>query len=133
MRLSPLIVAISLVSGVAASAAPPPERGEAKLAKILEGRVAGEPVQCVNSYEIQSSEIIDGTAIVYRAGRRLYVNRPEIGRETLRSNDVLVTRTVSSRLCSIDSVELYDRTSRIPRGFVGLGKFVPYTRPVPER
>jgi hypothetical protein len=32
-------------------------------------------------------------------------------------------------LCSIDVVHLIDRTSRFERGFVGLGKFVPYVKP----
>jgi len=103
-------------------------RGETKLSKALEGRVAGKPVRCLNLRDIRSSEIIDGTAIVYRVGaNRLYVNRPS-GHESLDSDDILVTRTFGSQLCSIDTVRLLDRTSRFYRGFVGLGDFVPYTK-----
>ena len=79
--------------------------------------------------DVQDSQVIDGTAIVYRVGGRLYVNRPEIGADSLDNDDILVTRTTTDQLCRIDTVRLIDRTSRIPRGFVGLGDFVPYTKP----
>jgi hypothetical protein len=103
-------------------------RAEAKLAKALEGRVAGDPVNCINLHNINSSEIIDKTGILYRVGSRLYLNRPTIGASSLDSDDILVTKTYSSQLCSIDTVHLVDRASHFPSGFVGLGKFVPYTR-----
>ncbi len=104
---------------------------EARLAKALAGRVAGKPVDCINLRDIQSSEIIDRTAIVYRTGGgRLYVNRPTTGAESLDRDDILVTKTWDSRLCSIDIVRLVDRGSSFERGFVGLGEFVPYVKAV---
>jgi hypothetical protein len=42
---------------------------------------------------------------------------------------VLVTDTHSSQLCSIDIVRLYDPMARMQTGFVGLGDFVPYSKP----
>ncbi len=102
---------------------------EAQLAKVLDGRVAGTPVDCISLTGTQSSEIIDGKAIVYRVGSRLYVNEPRSGADMLDSDDILVTRTFGSQLCSIDTVHLIDRGGNFPRGFVQLGKFVPYTRP----
>ena len=45
------------------------------------------------------------------------------------SNDILVTKTYTGSLCSIDPVDLVDRSSRFQRGFVSLDKFVPYTKP----
>lgn len=101
---------------------------EARLDKLLDGRIAGKPVDCINLRDIQSSEIIDRTAIVYRVGAKYYVNRPRSGASWLDSDDILVTRTVTGRLCSIDSVNLIDRGSRFQRGFVSLGEFVPYSR-----
>lgn len=104
------------------------DRGEARLARILDGRVAGKPINCIDTRNIRSTEVVDGTAIVYRAGNRLYVNRPDIGATSLRRDDVLLTRSHDTRLCSVDTVRLLDQGSRFQRGFVGLGKFVPYTR-----
>jgi hypothetical protein len=77
---------------------------------------------------VRSTRIIDRTAIVYQTGNTLYVNRPRNGASTLDRWDTLVTKTHSSRLCSIDVVQLYDTSSRMQTGFVFLGDFVPYRR-----
>ena len=101
---------------------------EARLAKRLEGRVAGKPVNCIPQYRIQSSEIFEKTAILYKAGSTWYVNRPVSGRNFLGRDDILLTDTHSSDLCSVDIVRLLDQGSRFPSGSLGLGQFVPYTR-----
>ncbi|MBA3939936.1 MAG: hypothetical protein C0520_01865 [Sphingopyxis sp.] len=101
---------------------------EAELAKLLEGRVAGEPQNCIPLQPSASSQIIDKTAIVYRIGGTLWVNRPKSGAESLNDDDVLVTKLSGSQLCSIDTVQLHDRSSNFYRGFVVLDKFVPYRR-----
>ena len=98
-----------------------------KLDKMLEGRVAGKPVSCIDTYINRDSTVIDKTAIVYGSGRTIYVNRPKYP-ESLRSDDVLVTRLSSTRLCSVDVVNLHERSGGWSRGFVGLGEFVPYTK-----
>lgn len=128
MRKAVLLLAgaFSLLAAPAMGATP---EGEAKLAKALEGRVAGEPVNCVNLRGIRSSKIIDGTAIIYDAGGTLYVNRPESGAAFLDNWDVLVTKTHSSRLCDIDVVYLYDSGTRMQSGSVMLGEFIPYRLP----
>jgi len=105
--------------------------GEAALAKAIAGRVAGKPVSCINQPSIRSSQVIDGTAIVYEVGGTLYVNRPRIGAESLDDDDILVSRTVGAQLCSLDTIDLVDNASRINQGFVSLGDFVPYTKAKP--
>ena len=42
--------------------------------------------------------------------------------------DALLNRWAGPQLCRTDSLQLLDRTSRIPRGFVVLGDFVPYKK-----
>jgi hypothetical protein len=121
--LKSALVAACGVLGVAASLPP-----EARLDRMLAGRVAGKPVDCINLRDIRSSQIIDRTAIVYQVGGKLYVNRPRGGASSLDDNDILVTNTVTSQLCRIDTVRLIDRTSRFYSGFVSLGEFVPYTK-----
>jgi hypothetical protein len=106
------------------------ERGEQQLAKMVADRVPGPPVSCIRLHDVRSSQVLDGTAIVYEGSRgRLYVNRPELGAETLRSDDILLTKTWTDELCNIDTVRLLDQGTRFERGFVGLGQFVPYDRP----
>ncbi len=118
---------LAILAGVAH--ARPKLTGEEQLADMLKDRVAGKPVDCITMPMVSSSTVIDKTAIVYQAGSIYYVQRPKFGAEDLDSDDVLVTRLTSPELCSIDTVQLHDRTSGFWRGFVGLNKFVPYARP----
>ncbi|RDE05100.1 hypothetical protein [Sphingomonas aracearum] len=102
---------------------------DAELAKLLQGRVAGKPVNCINPTNAWSTRIVEGKAIVYQVGGTLYVNQPRSGAENLSDDDILVTRIYGSQLCSIDSIRLVDRYSGFPRNFVILDKFVPYAKP----
>lgn len=121
------ILAACGVFGVAASLPP-----QARLDRILEGRIAGKPVSCINLRDIRSSQIVDRTAIVYDAGSKLYVNHPRSGANSLDRDDILLTNTATSQLCSIDTVRLIDRSGMFPHGFVSLGQFVPYAKPAKQ-
>jgi hypothetical protein len=124
-----------LMAGAGSAIAAKPtaqQNAEARLSKALEGRVAGKPVDCIPLRQIQSSQIFDRTAILYQVGSTWYVNRPTSGANFLDRNDILVTDTRSSDLCSIDIVRLLDSSTRFPSGTLGLGKFVPYTKPKPK-
>ena len=127
MRKLIMLALGGLIVAAPAQAAPRMDP-EARLAKALEGRVAGEPVDCISLRQVRSSRIIDDTAIVYDAGGTLYVNRPRAGAESLDQWDTLVTRLHSDRLCSVDVVQLYDGGSNFRTGSVFLDKFVPYKR-----
>ena len=126
--IASLVAAAAVISIAPAADARHRVAPEEKLAKLLEGRVAGEPQDCIYLPRIRSSEIIDGTAIVYDAGSTIYVNRPRNGADTLDDDDIMVTDTHGSSLCRIDIVRLHDRTSFFYDGFVGLDEFVPYKK-----
>ena len=132
--MRPLIATIIAAAAVIAVPATAREKlsPEAQLAKMLDGRVAGEPQDCISLSSARSSTIIDGTAIVYRVGSTMWVNRPKGGAESLDDDDIMVTKLTGSQLCSIDTVQLRDRTSQMYSGFVSLGEFVPYRRPKAE-
>ncbi|MEA3028740.1 MAG: hypothetical protein QOG13_65 [Sphingomonadales bacterium] len=122
----PLLVgSLALVAG---SAQAVPIDREAELARAVQGRVAGEPVDCIDMHRVQSSRIIPGTAIVYDTGGVIYVNRPRAGAESLTQWDIQVNRLWSSQLCSIDTVQLLDQGSHSYSGTVFLGEFIPYRR-----
>ena len=127
-RLPALLAASLLLLSGSAAIAKPKLDPEARLAKALEGRVAGEPVDCIQLSRVNSTRIIDRTAIIYDAGSILYVNRPRAGGERLDRHDTLVTRTFSSQLCRVDVVRLFATGSRMETGLVFLGDFVPYRR-----
>ena len=125
-KFIPLIVAGLLTAGSAQAANP---RGEEQLERALAGRVAGEPVRCINLHNSSSSTIIDETAILYRVGGTIYVNRPRNGAESLDRDATMVNRLWgSSQLCSIDTVRMVDASTGFFRGVVFLGEFVPYRR-----
>jgi hypothetical protein len=124
-KLIPLIAG-TLLLGTAAQAKE--RNAEAELARALQGRVAGEPVNCIDLHRIRSSRVIEGTAILYDAGSVIYVNRPRNGAEELNRFDTLVTRTPSTRLCSVDVVHTVDLHTNTFTGSVFLDEFVPYRR-----
>jgi hypothetical protein len=103
------------------------EKGEARLAKMLEGRVAGEPRNCITSYNSRNVQVIDRTAIVYDAGKTVWVARPQNPR-MLDKFDVLVIQRHGSQLCANDTMRTIDPTSGFNTGAVFLENFVPYTR-----
>jgi hypothetical protein len=132
MSIVKITLAAALIGGATVALASTSEdraaTARATLDRALAGRVAGRPVDCINLHEIQSSRIIDRTAILYQVGGITYVNRPRAGANALYSDPILVTDTHSSQLCSIDTVNLVDRSGHFWRGFVSLGEFVPYRR-----
>lgn len=127
MMLAAAALAALALPGVASADEKPNPKGEAELAKMLEGRVAGKPVRCLPTFAMDNSTIVDGTAIVYRSGSKLYVNRPRSGADRLDDDDILLTKLYGGQLCN-DKVDLIDRTSQMWSGFVLLGEFVPYEK-----
>ena len=128
--IAAVLAAATVLTLAATADARPRLSPEQKLAKMLDGRVAGEPRDCIYLPSIRGSRIVDKTAIVYDAWRTLWVNRPRSGASSLDDDDILVTNLYGSgsQLCSIDIVRLHDRTSFFYSGFVGLGEFVPYRK-----
>jgi hypothetical protein len=103
------------------------DRGEAKLATLLEGRTAGTPQSCIAAFRDSRLSVIDGTAVVYDEGDAIWVARPS-NPQSLRSNDILIVERTSSQLCKQDIVRTVDRTGGFPTGVVFLGDFVPYRK-----
>jgi hypothetical protein len=98
------------------------------LERTLDGRIAGEPVDCIRLGDHLDTEIVQGTAIVWNEGQTLYVNRPRAGAESLDRSATLVTRALGPRLCTGDTVSLIDSLSGMTTSVVRLGPFVPYRR-----
>ena len=125
-KLIPLLAGSLLLAGPAAA-----ERDrspEAELARAIQGRVAGEPVDCISLRNVRSSHVIPNTAIVYDAGSVVYVNHPANGADSLNRWDTMVTHLTSDRLCSVDTVRMVDNQNHFLTGIVFLGEFVPYRR-----
>ena len=108
---------------------PDPSKGETELAKLLEGRVAGEPSDCITTYGSGNLHVIDKTALVYERGKTVWVNRTRHP-ESLDEDDylVIVKYGNTSQLCRLDHVTTRDRTSNFFSGVIFLEDFVPYRK-----
>lgn len=115
------------VGATAAQAETRQERAEARLAEMIEGRVAGEPQTCVTSFRSNGIEVIPYVGIVYDAGDTIYVARATRP-ERLRSTDVPVIERFGSQLCRNDVMRTIDRYSGFTTGALFLEDFVPYTK-----
>ncbi len=102
-------------------------KGDVRLAKLLDGREAGEPVSCIRFRKNDRLQVIDDTAIVYGRGKTIYVNytkRPD----RIDDRDVMVTRRFGSQVCKTDIVTTIDNMTGIYSGNIFLAEFIPYTR-----
>lgn len=130
------ILAFSLAALAVACAPTDPmetaDRAEAdamELADAIDGRVAGEPMSCVNQRDLLGNRSAGEGAVIFTGrGDLIYVNRPAAGCPELDSGRALITRTTSSRLCRGDIVSVVDTLSGTSFGACGLGDFVPYRR-----
>lgn len=103
-------------------------KGEQRLARLLEGREAGEPQRCIRHRSTDRVTTIDGTAYVFGSGRTIYVQRTR-DPEDISNHDTLFTRRFNgNQICRLDIVEKIDPTIGIFQGNVFYEDFIPYTR-----
>ncbi|MFC3100150.1 hypothetical protein [Altererythrobacter lauratis] len=104
------------------------QRGEAQLARILEGFAAtGETQRCVNAFRTNDITVIPYVGVVYEDGDKVYVaraRRPEM----LRDSDVPVFERFSSQICTTDVMRTIDRFAPNMQGSLFLEDFQVYTR-----
>lgn len=103
-------------------------KGEAELAKLLEGRVAGTPTSCINGMSNQRMRTIDGTAYVYGAGRTIWVQRTRDPAQIDDRDTLVVVRVGTNQMCRFDQMTTVDRFNGMFTGVVFFEDFVPYIR-----
>lgn len=112
----------------AAETSSAPRKGEEQLARMLEGRVAGDPVACIPSRRQQRVQMIDGTAYVFGQGSTIYVQRTTRPQDINRRNAMVNQRFSSGELCRMDMITTVDPIAGFVTGGVLFDDFVPYTR-----
>lgn len=136
-RMAAVIAAPTLLASCAAGDAGP--SGEAALnpkqlallEKNLEGKQAGDPVNCIsNSGSPQLIKVSDDILLYRVSSRLVYRNDlqpscPGLARDT----DIMVTKVFGGQLCRGDIIRLVDRSSGIGGGGCAYGKFTPYRSP----
>jgi hypothetical protein len=72
--------------------------------------------------------VIDNTAIVYKDGNTIWVNRTAHPESLDRSDILVINRFSGSQLCKLDQVTTIDQGSGFFTGVVFLQDFVPYKK-----
>ncbi|MES2987072.1 MAG: DUF6491 family protein [Pseudomonadota bacterium] len=130
MRMAVVMGALAL-AGCAATAQPQSkvqERAGRELAKALEGRVAGEPRDCISAMGTSGPQIIDGRTMLYRQGSKVWRNDLPTSCPGLDDDDLLVIELWGSQICRNDHFRANSRTSMIPGPSCRFGKFTPYVK-----
>jgi hypothetical protein len=104
------------------------QKSEARLAELLKGRVAGEPMSCIPEFKSSSVEVLEGVAMVYGLGKTVYVAKPDRP-DSVQWDDIIVVKRTGGQLCNTDIVRTIDRNNGFTTGVLFLSKFVPYTKP----
>lgn len=125
-----LLSSFALSALLACAASGPMERSaraEAELADELEGRVAGQPVSCVDQRDIRGQEAVgDGLILFEGRGDVDYLNHPRGGCPTLNFGRTLVFNRTTSRLCEGEIASVVEAVSGGSYGSCILGEFTPY-------
>lgn len=106
-------------------------RAARELADALEGRVAGQPQNCISNYPDTQVQVIDDQTILYDEGSTIYLQKPRERCLGIGSGSrTLVARQVgTSQMCDGDINETVNLQTRIGGAPCVFGPFVPYTRP----
>jgi len=134
MRLIPLLAATAALGGCMYNNPQPVPRSPqavAHLESLLAGRVAGPPVNCVQTYRADNMITIDDNTVVFKDGGTYYRNDFQGGGcpNLARGRAALVTRTVGTGLCRGDIAQVLDTSTGMTIGSCVLGDFVPFRKP----
>lgn len=131
----PAVGAFALLLGIGTAALgkeepATPDPGEAELARLLKGRVAGEKIECMPPARTVLSTTIPGTAIVYGrpTSSTIYVQRTTAPQMIARDSFLVSLNGQPNRFCRMDQFNVVDSLIGLPRGAVVFDHFIPYTR-----
>lgn len=132
MRFLITFAAAAALGAAAVVAAPAqkrdrPDKNRIAYEKLLAGKVAGKPQDCIDTRWTRPQLTAYGGKLLYRVSRKLvYVTDTGGGCEAVARGDTIVTRQFQTRLCRGDIAQTIDLPARIPSGSCAMGSFVPY-------
>lgn len=130
MRAAWIMGALALVGCTTRSEMRASQQAEASaaLAKELDGRVAGKPVNCIGTSASTRPMIIDENTILYREGGRVWRNTLVATCSRLSPYNAMITEVQGGQLCRNDRFRVLEPGTTIPGPYCRLGQFVPYER-----
>ena len=126
---------ILLLAGTVASctAGPPQPMGAAQVDKaqrLLGGKVAGPPMDCISTINANDMTWLDPSTVAFKRGSNLvYVSHFNGGCDNYNDRYALVTRQVTGQLCRGDIAQLVDPVAHYAAGSCVFGPFIPYRTP----
>jgi len=134
MRIVLPLVTIALLAGCTASPAPPETpspKQQARLAQLLDGKVAGTPRSCIPNWRTYNMIAIDDSTLIFQESPgRLWLQKPKNPCNLISAGPyALVTRDSIGQLCNGDIAQVVDTMSGTNVGTCVMGDFVPYVRP----
>ena len=118
MRAPWLFAALALPLALGAAAKDP-----------LAGRVAGKPVNCIDTGIVGNGPIIvDNKTILYQRGRRTWKTSPIGACPALRPLTTLIVIQYGSQLCRNDRFRVLEPGVSIPSAVCRFDAFTPYDR-----
>jgi len=106
-------------------------RAQQELTKALAGRIAGQPLNCINDFrsEIRMT-VIDDHTLLFRDNGVVYVQQPPGGCANIsnKTNALTTQRSSTNQLCAGDINQVLQPSSGIFRGSCAFGPFVPYRK-----
>lgn len=130
--LAVLLTGCAPAGSVEPTAAALSPKQTALLDKQLGGKVAGEPVNCLNSNSRSYQTIrVSDDILLYRASGKLVYRNTLSGScpGLARDNDIMVVRSYGTGTCKGDFFHLVDRSSGMRGPTCVFGEFVPYRKP----
>jgi hypothetical protein len=133
LRISLLFAtgAVALLGSASAEQVTRSPKAQQELAKALAGRVAGEPVNCINDFrsEIRMT-VIDDYTLLFRYHGVVYLQNPPGGCANIsnKTNALTTRRSSTNQLCAGDINQVVQPSSGIFRGSCAFGRFVPYRK-----
>ncbi len=107
-----------------------PTREQVRAAAMLEGKVPGEPQQCIQLRDIRNTTVVDESTILYQVNtRELYRADFDVPCGGLDNSTTLVTDTNSTQLCTGDQVRVLENPTGRERAFCAISRFTPYRTP----
>jgi hypothetical protein len=122
------ILLIPLLLTACTASAPNSASNSSELARLLDGRVVGEPKSCVPMQQQDGLRAIDENTFVVERGRTLWVNRLPSACPGIRPFSTLIVRVHTGQYCQGDRVQALEPGASIPGPYCILGDFVPYQR-----
>lgn len=125
-----LLILSAAVLAAAPAASADRSKDAAAVDRATAGRTAGKPIDCITRARTGDDFQVAGRTLIFRSNSRTtYLNEVSPGCDTKLSQQALVFRSISSRLCRGEIAQVVDLMGGAGGGSCTLGQFVPYTRP----